>query len=276
MPARPLITLLTDFGTADTYAGQMKGVIAGICPDATVIDLTHAVLPQQVAQGAFLLETALDAFPTGTIHVAVVDPGVGTDRAGLLIRTADRVFIGPDNGLLSCALPEEARPDALRRIPLPRGVDATVLPPELGRPVSSTFHGRDIFAVAAARLAAGDEAITHGTAAGGMLAVPPFRATVRGRREMLDGHIVHIDRFGNLVTTVHASQLRRAAVTGERPVIHVGSERIEGFVRTYGQGAGLVALIGSSGYLEVAEVNGSAAVRLGARIGQDVRVELVR
>src|SRR3712207_3024146 len=109
---RPIITLLTDFGVDDTYVGQMKGVIAGICPAATVIDLTHAVRPQQVEQGAFLLETSVEAFPSGTIHLAVVDPGVGTQRAGLALRVVrGHIFVGPDNGLLSAALSLGRRPE---------------------------------------------------------------------------------------------------------------------------------------------------------------------
>lgn len=263
-----LITLLTDFGLEDTYVGQMKGVIAGLCPGSTVVDLTHAVQPQQIVQGAFLLETALDAFPPGTIHVAVVDPGVGTTRLPLALRARDRVFIGPDNGLLSAALPEARRPTAAARVALPPEVAAVALSLDTGRPVSATFHGRDVFAVAAGRLAAGVPLASLGDAVGAMIALPPFRGR-RAGDAAIEGEVVHIDRFGNVITTVHRHDLDRLP----RAVIIAG-RRIEQFVTTYAEGAGLVALIGSSGYLEAAEVNGNAAARLGARIGMPARVEL--
>src|SRR5215212_628664 len=123
----PIITLLTDFGTEDTYVGQMKGVIAGVCPRARVIDLTHAVRPQAIEQGAFLLESAIGAFRAGTLHLAVVDPGVGTERAELAIRAGERVFVGPDNGLLSCVVPLGLRPAEPSRITVPPGVTAVSL-----------------------------------------------------------------------------------------------------------------------------------------------------
>jgi S-adenosylmethionine hydrolase len=268
---QPLITLLTDFGTDDTYVGQMKGVIAGIAPTTTVVDLTHAIRPQQIEQGAFLLETAVEHFPSRSIHVAVVDPGVGTARHALAIRVrsghGERYFVGPDNGLLSCALPPEVRPDAAAVVVLPSGVDAVALDIANERVVSPTFHGRDLFAVAAARLAGGVPLDRLGSRVTQMIAVPPFlaRADDRGR---LCGRVIHIDRFGNAVSTIHASQLPSAP-----RVVQIGAHRIDTFVRTYGDAWGLIALLGSSGYLEVAEANGDAAARLGIEIGQDVWVE---
>ena len=262
------VTLLTDFGIEDTYVGQMKGVIAGIAPAALVIDLTHAVRPQQVEQGAFLLETALKAFPAGTVHLAVVDPGVGTARAALAVRAGDRLFVGPDNGLLSCALSEAARPAAPASVPVPADVAAVALAPEPGRPVSATFHGRDIFAVAAARLANGASLPSLGTPVEAMYALPPFRGRTISEG-MVEGRVVHIDRFGNVVATIRAGE-----VGGRLRAVELGGARITNVVRTYAEGSGLVALVGSSDYLEVAEVNGDAAARLGARIGMAVRAEL--
>jgi len=269
---RPLITLLTDFGTEDTYAGQMKGVIAARCPDATVIDLTHAVRPQAIEQGAFLLETAVRAFPAGTIHVAVVDPGVGTERLGLAIRRRrgdrERFFVGPDNGLLSCVLPDGCRPVSAGTVPLPDGVEVVSLELPTSRLVSSTFHGRDVFAVAAARLAGGDSLDQLGSPVHQMIALAPFeaRASTPG---VLEARVIHIDRFGNVITIARASQF-----TAPPRAVRLGSTRVTSFVRTYGEGEGVVALWGSSGYLEVAEVNGNAALRLGAVIGQAVEIEL--
>jgi S-adenosylmethionine hydrolase len=264
---RTIITLLTDFGTEDTYVGQMKGVIAGLCPDAVVIDLTHAVRPQHIEQGAFLLETALGAFPEGAIHVAVVDPGVGTQRAALALRARGRTFVGPDNGLLSCALPDELRAgDRTAMVRLPPTIEAVSLTPPAGRPVSPTFHGRDLFAVAAGRLAAGVPLAALGTSVESVTALPAFsgRPLEPG---IVGGYVVHIDRFGNVVTTIRAGDL-----PGGVRVLTVGDRRIEVFVTTYAEGQGLVALIGSGGYLEAAEVNGNAAARLGAHIGMPVSV----
>ena len=269
MPATPLITLLTDFGTEDTYVGQMKGVIAGICPDATVVDLTHAVRPQQIEQGAFLLETAVEAFPPGAIHLAVVDPGVGTDRAALALRSAhNQLFVGPDNGLLSCALPLGGRPAALQPVPVPEGVHAVTLGLPEERVVSATFHGRDVFAVAAARLALGRDLSALGTRAESIIALPSFRGRALNAGA-LEGRVLHIDRFGNVITSVHVSQ-----INGLPRAVTVGATQITTVVRTYGEGSGLVALVGSSGFVEVAEVNGDAAARLDARLGQVVTVHL--
>jgi S-adenosylmethionine hydrolase len=263
---RPIITLLTDFGTDDTYVGQMKGAIARHCPDANVIDLTHAVPPQAVEQGAFLLEAAVDAFPEGTIHLAVVDPGVGTERLGLAMRAGRWFFVGPDNGLLSCALPMGRRPAEPGRVDLPDSVQAVALELPRDRPVAATFHGRDLFALAAARLARGRGLEALGAPVDSIVALPPFRARER-RDGALEGRVVHIDRFGNVITSIHVSQLRARPLS-----VRLGDAAITAYVRTYGEGEGLVSLIGSSGFLEVAEVNGNAARRLGASIGDGVSV----
>jgi S-adenosylmethionine hydrolase len=264
----PIITLLTDFGVADTYVGQMKGVIAGLCPGSVLIDLTHAVLPQHIEQGAFLLETALGAFPDGTIHVAVVDPGVGTERAALVLRAGGRSYIGPDNGLLSCALPDALRAgDGAAAVRLPPAIEAVRLTPDAGRFVSPTFHGRDIFAVAAGRLASGASLADLGASVETMIAMPCFRGRPV-RPGIVGGHVVHIDHFGNVITSIRAIDLPRRPCS-----LVLGDHRIETFVTTYAEGHGLVALIGSSGYLEAAEVNGNAAARLNARIGMPARAE---
>ena len=268
--AHPLITLLTDFGVDDTYVGQMKGVILGLCPACTVVDLTHAVRPQAVEQGAFLLEGAVGAFPADTIHVAVVDPGVGTARAALALRAGGRIFLGPDNGLLSCALTEAARPnDQPATVAIPTGVEALSIDVAAGQHVAPTFHGRDVFAPAAGRLAAGATFASLGAPVAQMVALPPFLARPRSP-DMLEDRVVHVDRFGNVITTIRAQE-----VAGPIRSVEIGGVRISAFVRTYAEGSGLVALVGSSGYVEVAEVNGNAAARLGIAIGATVRAAII-
>jgi S-adenosylmethionine hydrolase len=263
---RPIITLLTDFGTDDTYVGQMKGEIARLCPEATVIDLTHAVPPQAVEQGAFLLESAVEPFPDGTVHLAVVDPGVGTERLALAAGAGRRFFVGPDNGLLSCARPMGRRPIEAGRVEVPESVQVVSLDLPRDRRVAATFHGRDLFSLAAARLARGRALESLGSSVGSMVALPPFRARER-RDGGLEGRVVHIDRFGNVITSLHVSQLR------SRPlVVHLADVSVTTYVRTYGEGDGLVSLIGSSGFLEVAEVNGNAARRLDVALGGLVTV----
>lgn len=265
-----LITLLTDFGTRDTYVGQMKGVILSIAPGVSIVDLTHEVAPQRIAEGAFLLETALAAFPPGTIHVAVVDPGVGTARRAIAVATARAVFVGPDNGLLSAALPEAVRPDGEGPTVVAAPDDVTVV--ELANPayrravVSHTFHGRDLFAPAAAYLAAGVPVQALGPRLADMTALPPFRAR-RRPTGCLEAEIVSIDRFGNAITTARAEDLPPGVFT-----VHVAGHAVAGPVRTYAEAQGPTALVGSSGYLEIAVPGGSAAARLGLRLGDRVQI----
>ena len=262
-----VVALLTDFGLGDTYVGQMKGVLATLAPDATVIDITHGVRPGAVEQGAFLLESAVAAFPPETVFLAVVDPGVGTARRALAVRAGGRWYVGPDNGLLSVALPDATRPAEPDTVPIAPDVQAVMLTGEPGRAMSATFHGRDLFAVAAARLATGATLASLGASAAHMQALPPFRAVI-AEPGVLAGHVVHIDRFGNVITTIRAMDL-----TAPLRTLTVGGTRIARVVRTYGEGNGLVVLTGSSGFLEAAEVNGSAAARLGADIGMAVLAE---
>lgn len=270
-----LIALLTDFGLHDTYVGQMKAVIAGIAPACPVIDLTHAVTPQQVREGAFHLEAALPALPAGSIVVAVVDPGVGSQRRPLALRTPNLTLIGPDNGLLSVSLPDTHRPlgPDPATIAVPPGYAATVLDPRRAGSgqLSETFHGRDLFAPAAARLAAGIALTTLGEATTEMVALSPFAARPQADDSLL-AEVVIVDRFGNLITECRASQLARppylASIGGHERIPHV---------TTYAQAADgeLVFLTGSGGYVEIARVNGSAAAVTGAGQGARVRFQPV-
>ncbi len=280
MSTRPIITLTSDFGLQDPYVGAMKGVILGINPAAAVVDISHGVRPQAIEQAAFLLGAAWPYFPPGSIHVVVVDPGVGSERRALALRAPEGVFVGPDNGVLSAALPDEAREDAsgadgAAEVPLPSDHRAVSLNNEayFRHPVSSTFHGRDIFAPVAAHLSLGVPLEDLGPPVERILALPPFRAR-RQADGSLAGRVIHIDAFGNLVTDVRLADLPR------RPIVEVESERIEAISTTYrqtparrgGEGRGLVAVTGSSGYLEISVAGGSAARYLKADVGVPVVV----
>ena len=268
----PFITLLTDFGLADPYVGVMKGVILGINPSATLVDLTHDVPPQDVLQGAFLLGTSWRSFPPRTIHVAVVDPGVGSDRKALLVQGPEHAFLAPDNGLLSFVLPEEevaTVPFKPHVGPVPAGFSAyTLTNPKYWRhPVSATFHGRDIFAPVAAHLSLGVPPEELGEPVDTLmrLALP----VAQWQDGVLVGFVLHIDRFGNVVTNVPDALLRQE---GQTLTIEIGGRTIEGLSATYSAGEGLAALIGSHGNLEVAVRDGSAAQLLGTKVGDEVRV----
>ena len=267
-----LITLLTDFGLADPYVGVMKGVILGINPSATLVDLTHDVLPQDVLQGAFLLGTSWRSFPPRTIHVAVVDPGVGSDRKALLVQGPEHAFLAPDNGLLSFVLPEEevaTLPFKPYVSPVPAGFSAYALtnPKYWRHPVSATFHGRDIFAPVAAYLSLDitPEELGEPVDTLTCLTLP----VTQWQDDALAGYVLHIDRFGNVVTNVPEALLWQ-----ERQVltIEIGGRSIAWLSVTYATGKGLAALIGSHGNLEIAVTEGSAAQLLGAKVGDEVRV----
>ena len=266
-----LITLLTDFGHADAYVGVMKGVILGIDPLATVVDLTHDVPPQDILEGAFILGTAWQAFPSGTIHVAVVDPGVGTVRKAVLVQGGGHAFLAPDNGLLSFVLPADERqtnPVQPYAGPVPEGYTAHALtnPRYWRHPVSRTFHGRDIFAPVAAHLSAGVPADELGEGVAVLTRLPA--AEPRWDGNDLIGRVVHIDRFGNVVTSIPEALTNE----GRTLTIELGGQRVQGLAATYGAGVGLVALIGSNGYLEIAVRNGMAAQLLGVKVGDEVRL----
>jgi S-adenosylmethionine hydrolase len=255
-----IVTLLSDFGTADAYVGAMKGVLLGVDRDLRLVDLSHEIAPQDVFGGALVLRQAAPFFPAGTVHLAVVDPGVGSAREPIVIETARGCFVGPNNGLLSLAAPPPRRVHRLEhpafRLPV----------------VSRTFHGRDVFAPAAAYLATGLPAAALGAALDEsqvvQLEVPP----VRQERGEVRGEVILVDRFGNLVTNVFGDYV--AAPRPEVCEVHIGAATIRGVRRGYFEaGAGeLCALVGSSGFLEVAVRDGSAAARLALGRGAAVRV----
>ena len=266
MPA-PIITFLSDFGYQDWFVGVVHGVLYELATEAHVVDLNHLVPPGNVPRGAFLIEAAAPDFPPGTVHLAVVDPGVGTSRRALAVEAHGQWFVGPDNGLLEWALAAEgARVHAL--------VDTRWL----RHPMSRTFHGRDVFAPVAAHIARGVPLREFGPA------VPdPVRLAVahpRFENGVLTGRVVFIDRFGNALTNLTTGAILEAfgpKVPHSRLRVSLLDRRIVGLARSYGEGAvgTLVAILGSSGRLEVAQVGGDAATRIGIGEGDPVLVEAV-
>ncbi len=257
----PVITLTTDFGSGSPYVAAMKGVILSLNPAATVVDISHEVPAQDVRYAAIVLDDVSDRFPGGTVHVAVVDPGVGTDRALVFARIGRQCYLAPDNGLLS-RLARRSPPAKLVRLSEP---DYWL------HPVSATFHGRDILAPVAARLSLGLEP-DH-------LGAPMERLVMLDWREIrqapgrIEGTVLLGDSFGNLITDIAADLLPGPAEAADVRVFCRG-HLVTGLSRTYGdspQGV-LVALVGSSGRLELAIVGGSAAVATQARPGDQVTV----
>lgn len=258
-----IITLLTDFGHKDGYPGVMKGVIWTIAPEAQIADLTHSISPQNVLEGALALARAVPYFPPGSVHIGVVDPGVGTQRRPIAARLGDAFFVGPDNGLFTLLLEDaEAKNAPVRVIHLDR--------PAFWRPaVSAVFHGRDIFAPVGAWLANGTPLEELGTPIDDVirLKIPQPERVSGGWR----GVVLHIDHFGNLSTNIPQELLPAQT---SRLHVRLGGVEIAGLKRTFGEGkpGELLALIDSAGQLSICVVNGSAAERLGVQPGAPVDV----
>lgn len=261
----PIITLTTDFGTADPYVGIMKGVVLGtpgLPADTHLVDLTHRVRPQDIMAGALTLEAVLGVFPREAIHIAVIDPGVGGDRAAVAIETDQGTFIGPDNGLFTAVL---------RRAELVRAVSLTN-PRYHRQPVSSTFHGRDIFAPAAAHLARGADLTDMGTPIAGLISLPMPEPIEK--RDALEIHVLTADRFGNLITDLTRERYETwrgesASAGGRNVELEVGHHTIKEISRTYSEveEGHPVAYFGSTDRLEIAIRNGSAEQMLNAPRG---------
>jgi S-adenosylmethionine hydrolase len=266
----PIITLTTDFGTADPYVGIMKGVILTIArpsevPGLALVDLTHRVRQQDIMAGALTLEAVLGVFPPGAIHIGVVDPGVGGSRAAVAVETDQGTFIGPDNGLFTAVL---------RRAKLLRAVSLTD-PRYHRQPVSATFHGRDIFAPAAAHLARGADLADMGTPIAGLINLPMPEPVEK--RDELEVHILTADRFGNLITDLtrarYEAWLGRAASAAPAALeLEVGHHTLKQISRTYSEvdDGHPVAYFGSTDRLEIAIRNGSAEQMLNAPRGSSV------
>ena len=255
-----IITLTTDFGLADGYVGTMKGVILGIAPSVTIVDISHNIPPQDVREAAYVLYTAYPYFPPGTIHVVVVDPGVGSERRAIALRTPRATFVAPDNGVLSYVIACETVEEIVN----------LTNPRYHLLPVSRTFHGRDVFAPAAAYLAQGIPLTEMGEPVAEIITFALPQPQVRPGGTIV-GQIIHIDRFGNLITSIKANDLPYQALLGER-VIEVKGKAILGIANSYAEvpPGELLAIIGSANHLEIAVSGGSAAQALDAKVGDEV------
>jgi len=255
-PAR-VITLTTDFGLGGSYVAALKGILLDLAPGVQMIDICHTISPQNILEGGFVLAGVVDAFPRGTIHLAVIDPGVGTDRRLIAVETADQWFVLPDNGLITGV----ARGRWVKSI-------WEITNAAIRRPVvSATFHGRDIMAPAAAHLARGGDPAALGPRRDQFIKLKNFEPT-RDEKGFV-GEVVYRDSFGNLITNIHADLLGAERADWE---IEIANNRIRGLVRTYGDRptGSLVALVGSSGWVEIAVTNGDAARQLTAGSGTTV------
>jgi S-adenosylmethionine hydrolase len=258
--ARPVIALLTDFGSRDHYAGTMKGVTLGICPDATLVDISHDLAAHDVLGGALELAAAYRYFPAGTIFLVVVDPGVGSLRRGIAAEAGDYRFVAPDNGVLTAVLDEH---------PPKRVVELTER--KYARPtVSRTFEGRDRFAPAAAWLAKGIDLAALGRSAGAIHRLDIPRAALHD--DGIQGEVLRIDRFGNLITNIDRRTFDKLA--GGALDIRIGPHQVARMVTTYADaGPGeICALFGSTDHLEVAANGANAAEALDLRRGAPVHV----
>ena len=273
-----VITLTTDFGTGDAYVASMKGVILTINPKAVIVDICHSIEPQNILEVAFILSTAYRYFPEGTIHLAIVDPGVGSQRKAIILKTPKSFFVAPDNGILSYIIDEldtaPAKPvhhfsPSPEKRELGGELEAIAItnPDFWQKPVSTTFHGRDIFAPVAANLSLGTAIHKFGDSLSHVYAfhIPqPFR----DNQGNITGCVLHIDNFGNLITNIRSSDL-----PGERTTVTIGKQHIDGISRFYAEKEGLAAIIGSSGYLEISLKNGNAAVYLNTSVGNEIKLK---
>ena len=260
-----IITITTDFGIQDGFVGVMKGVILGICPQARLIDITQQISPQNVRQAAFVLARHTPYFPPGTVHIVVVDPGVGTARRPIAAQIGEQYFVAPDNGVLS-AMYEYAEDHGL-----PLKMVHTNKPAYWLQKISNVFHGRDIFAPVGAHLASGIPLSELGE-----LIIDPIRFEIPKPVKTAtgwQGEIIAIDHFGNAASNIHQSTVGDSQITR----VQVGATILDGIVKTFGEKpvGELIALFGSSGNLFVAEVNGSAAARLNLAIGTPFSIETI-
>ncbi len=263
--ASPVITLLTDFGLKDYFVGAVKGVILGANPEALIVDITHEIPEHDIEAAAFTILAVANSFPEGTIHLAVVDPGVGSSRKPLLILSGGQLFVGPDNGLFSYVMEDAAIVYELTNTDYFR------------QPLSQTFHGRDVFAPVAAALSSGVKPETLGKRIKEWVTLPSLKP--KKSVEGLEARVIQIDRFGNCITNLTPADIDAEEI-GSATQLNVGGKRINSFRRFYGDQASSgkkpFAIWGSAGFLEISAENKSAAQLLGVKRGDKVRVDLIK
>jgi S-adenosylmethionine hydrolase len=277
-----VITLTTDFGYDDAYVAAVKGAILSINPEANIIDVSHSIKPQNILQAAFILSIAYRYFPKQTVHLAIVDPGVGSERRGIILKSPSAVFVAPDNGILSYivddlfanvvaqSIGQSPINQTTKEIVFKKGLEAVAITdPRFWRhPVSPTFHGRDIFAPVAAGLSLGISPYEFGEKINSLHILPIPKPTFESDGTIV-GRVLHVDHFGNLITNIKTSDLPRKDL-----MIEVAGYRIQSITDYYAQKEGVLAILGSSGYLEVSFRDGSACDFLGASVGDEVIVIL--
>ncbi len=259
-----IITLTTDFGWTDYFVGAMKGVIYQIAPKATVVDITHEIQPQNILAGAIVLREIWRAFPPQTIHVAVIDPTVGTDRNIILAKYANQFFLVPDNGIITL----------IHQIYLPEEVYLVNNTSFFCQPISNTFHGRDIFAPVAAHLAKGIKPNQLGPRIDTIKLIDIPKPIITETGELI-GQVIHIDNFGNLITNIAVDILNRFAKSAAEVTVYLQDKPIGAIVKTFNNvdTNQPLAYIGSAGFLEIAINKSRADKILGAKIGSTVKIK---
>jgi len=275
-----IITLTTDFGYDDAYVAAVKGAILNINPEASIVDVSHSIRPQDILQAAFILNAAYRYFPKQTVHLAIVDPGVGSERRGIILKTPSAIFVAPDNGILTHII-DDVFPNVVAQftgqsllnqptteIVFKKGLEAAAITdPRFWRhPVSPTFHGRDIFAPVAAGLSLGISPYEFGEKISSLHVLPIAKPSLDPDGNLV-GQVLHVDRFGNLITNIRTNNL-----PGKDVMIEVAGQRIQGISDYYVQKEGVMAVVGSSGYLEISLREGSACDFLGIGVGDEIRV----
>jgi S-adenosyl-L-methionine hydrolase (adenosine-forming) len=264
----PVITLTTDFGIKDGNVGVMRGVIWGICPTAQISDLSHMIQAQNIREAAYVVARSVPYFPKDSIHIVVVDPGVGTKRRPMAAKIGDWFYVGPDNGTITGLL-QRAEQEAWQTEFVELNRNKYWLPN-----VSFVFHGRDIFSPVAAHLANGVPLNELGTPFTDpvQLELPTPEKTQKGWR----GQVIHIDHFGNISSNIRAEHLGEAIRQKANILVHLNGMEIKGLVNTFGERpvGELIALLGSTGNLGISIVNGNAAAMLGIKLGDEILVTI--
>lgn len=264
----PVITLTSDFGTADYFVGAVKGAILTINPDAQIVDISHEVPAHDIESAAFTLLAACSSFPPGTIHVAVVDPGVGSSRRSILVRSREQLFVGPDNGIFSYVSDNSRQP-----LNTPEAFHLTNSE-YFSQAVSHTFHGRDVFAPVAAALSTGVKPEELGTKITDYIRLPALRPQISQNGDIA-ARVIHIDRFGNCITNITAAELS-AGMIAAGAKLRINGKVVKSFRNFFAEGTAgrdtVFGIWGSAGFLEIAAANQSAAKHLSANRGDAVIV----